>query len=239
MKYVLNVQLGPNFMTEDPDDYRGYVVTNGSYNLDDVIRMVKEEGVETSEATIKASVTRVNRKAAQLAVSGHNVNTGLVYLQPMIKGRFYDTVWDPARHSVYVVATQGADIREALADVEVRILGEKGEAMQLFTITNLVNGNTDGYLTRGRNAEIKGNAIKIDGEDESVGLFFTKTDTKEAVKIPEEFIVVNEPSRVIILVPDTLEPGEYEVSITTQYGYGRNLRKTPRTSILPLPVVVE
>ncbi|MGQ1891114.1 DNA-binding domain-containing protein [Thermophagus sp. OGC60D27] len=135
MKYVLNVQLGPNFMTEDPDDFRGYPVSNGSYNVDDIIRLIKEDGVETSEATLKSSITRFNKKSAELAASGRNVNTGLVYLRPMVKGRFYDTVWDPEKHSLYVAATQGSVIREALADVEVRILGEKGEAMQLFTIT--------------------------------------------------------------------------------------------------------
>ncbi|MGQ1891911.1 DUF4469 domain-containing protein [Thermophagus sp. OGC60D27] len=105
-------------------------------------------------------------------------------------------------------------------------------------ITNSVGGNTDGNLTRGRNAEIKGNAIKIDGDHEDVGFYFTKTDTNESVKISGEYIVVNEPSRLIILVPDTLEPGEYEVSVTTQYGYGGKLLRNPRSAILPILVLI-
>jgi hypothetical protein len=54
-----------------------------------------------------------------------------------------------------------------------------------------------------------------------------------------EFIALNEPSRVLIIVPDTLTAGEYELSVVTQYSHAGALLKTPRKAILGVPIVVE
>ena len=44
-------------------------------------------------------------------------------------------------------------------------------------------------------------------------------------------IVLNEPSRLIILLPASLEDGEYMLTVTTQYrGGGGALLKTPRST---------
>ncbi len=44
-------------------------------------------------------------------------------------------------------------------------------------------------------------------------------------------IVLNEPSRLIILLPASLEDGEYTLTVTTQYrGGGGALLKTPRST---------
>jgi len=239
VKKVLNAQLGLNYMTEEPNDYTAFVVTNGSVNVDDVIQSLRDDGMEIKAETAKDIVTRFNKKAADLALSGYNVNTGLVYMRPVIKGVFLDNVWDPEKHSVYVVMNQGADLRTAVAETEVKILGEKGEAIQLFSVTDTATGNTEGKLTKGRTAEIKGVMIKIAGDSDEIGIFFTNTETREAIKLSSEFIALNEPSRIMIVVPDTLTAGEYELSVVTQYLKGGKFLKTPRSAILPVPVVIE
>jgi hypothetical protein len=239
MKKVLNAQLGFNYMTEEPNDYTAFVITNGSVNMDDLIQSLREDGMEIKAETAKDVVTRFNKKAADLALSGYNVNTGLVYMRPVIKGVFLDNTWDPEKHSVYVVMNQGADLRAALAETEVKILGEKGDAIQLFSIIDTTTGNTEGKLTKGRTAEIKGAMIKIAGNSDETGLFFTNIETREAIKLPSEFIVLNERSRMMILVPDTLTAGEYELSVVTQYSKSTKLLKTPRRAILPVPIVIE
>ncbi|MRM94922.1 DUF4469 domain-containing protein, partial [Riemerella anatipestifer] len=58
------------------------------------------------------------------------------------------------------------------------------------------------------------------------------------VKLSAEHIVLNEPSRLLILVPTDLEAGNYELSITTQRSSGNALLKDPRTEILATPVVI-
>jgi hypothetical protein len=239
MKKILNAQLSPNLMTEDPSDYMALVVTNGTITVDDIIQSMKEDGMEIKAATAKDIVTRYNNKSADLVLSGYNVNTGLVYMRPVIRGVFYDNQWDPGQHSVYVSINQGAALRSAVAETEVKILGEKADATQLFSITDTVTGNTEGKLTKGRTAEIKGSLIKIAGDSEEVGLFFTNTDTKDVLKLQPEFIALNEPSRVLIIVPDTLTAGEYELSVVTQFMNNGQFLKNPRSATLSQPVVIE
>ena len=46
---------------------------------------------------------------------------------------------------------------------------------------------------------------------------------------PEEDIIVNHPSKPILLISKDMPEGEYELTITTQYGSGGRLLKAPRS----------
>ena len=100
------------------------------------------------------------------------------------------------------------------------------------------NNNTSGSLTKGKTAEIKGSYIKIAGEHTDCGIYFTNMDTKAKTKVPAENIALNEPSRLLILVPDSLPAGNYELSITTQSSSGKPLLKQPRTEVFNGTVVI-
>ena len=52
---------------------------------------------------------------------------------------------------------------------------------------------------------------------------------EESFKISEEDIVVNHPSKLILLIPKDMPEGGYELTITTQYGSGGRLLKAPRS----------
>lgn len=104
--------------------------------------------------------------------------------------------------------------------------------MAIFGITDKATGKVDSTLTKGKNAEIKGTHIKIAGDHTDNGIYLTNIDNKTKTKIPTEDIVINEPSKVMILVPACLTAGNYELSISTQYSNGSNLLKQPRTVVL-------
>ena len=72
-----------------------------------------------------------------------------------------------------------------------------------------------------------GKNIKLAGEDLAVGI--TLTNEEESFKISEEDIVVNHPSKLILLIPKDMPEGGYELTITTQYGSGGRLLKAPRS----------
>ncbi|MEC5396174.1 DUF4469 domain-containing protein, partial [Bergeyella sp. RCAD1439] len=132
----------------------------------------------------------------------------------------------------------GLDLRKAVADTKVEILGEQSSPMSVFSITDKATGKADGTLTKGKNAEIKGTYIKIEGDNPKNGIVFKNLDNQNEVKLSAEHIVLNEPSRVLILVPSDLEAGNYELSITTQRSSGNALLKDPRTETLSTPVVI-
>ncbi|MEC5395783.1 DNA-binding domain-containing protein [Bergeyella sp. RCAD1439] len=236
---TLKAWLRPNLLTkDDPNDFVAVPLLGGSLGITEIINALKKEGMEIKTETAIDIITRFNRKASELVLNGYSVNTGLVYMRPAIKGVFYDKTWDKERHSVYVNVNQGLDLRKAVADTKVEILGEQSSPMSVFSITDKATGKADGTLTKGKNAEIKGTYIKIDGDNPKNGIVFKNLDNQQEVKLSAEHIVLNEPSRVLILVPSDLEAGNYELSITTQRSSGNALLKDPRTETLSTPVVI-
>ncbi|MDR1699531.1 MAG: DUF4469 domain-containing protein, partial [Prevotellaceae bacterium] len=167
-----------------------------------------------------------------------NVNNGLVHIRPVIKGAFYGKTWNPQTNSLVASITPGAALRKAIAETEVVILGEQPDMLNILGLTDTSTGNTDGALTKGRNAEIKGTYLKIAGDDPSCGITFTNIETKAAIRLSPADIVLNEPSRLLILLPATLASGEYELTVTTQFTGAGRLLKQPRSAVFGLPVIV-
>jgi hypothetical protein len=71
-------------------------------------------------------------------------------------------------------------------------------------------------LTPGRNLKISGNKIKIAGENPANGIFFVNTSTSTHTQVEINDIVTNNPSELIVIIPD-LQPGTYQLEVVTQY----------------------
>jgi hypothetical protein len=239
MSNLLKAWLKNNQLTEDPKDFVASVSGMGSKNLNDIVDAIMKDGTENERSTIVGIVTRFQEKAMQLVLSGHSVNTGMVYMRPVIKGAFYDKVWNPEANSVYVAMNQGMQLRKAAEDTKVELLGISPDMMELYSLTNMATGSSDGTLTKGKNAEFKGSFIRIAGEHPDCGVFFIDTTSGEQVKLPADAIVLNEPSRLLLLIPESMPSGEYEIKLTTQYTKGITLLKSPRSVTFSMPVVVE
>ncbi|WP_394265152.1 DNA-binding domain-containing protein [Bergeyella zoohelcum] len=234
----LNAWLRPNLLTDDQTDFVAVPVVVGSIGIAEIITELQKEGMEIKSETAEDIIKRFNRKTAEMVLDGHSVNTGLVVMKPAIKGVFHDKSWDKEKHSVYVSINQGLALRKEITEVKVDILGEQASPMSIFSITDKVTGKTDGTLTKGKNAKIKGTYIKIAGEHTDNGIYFTNVDTQEKTKVEASDIIINEPSRVLILVPTTLSAGTYELSITTQFSNSSSFLKAPRTETLGIHTVI-
>ena len=237
-KLPLKAWLKDNPLTQDPKDMTAIVSSNGTLTEDDLLDEIVEEGIELKRDTLKSVVTRYKIKVMDKVLSGCNVNIGLVYLRPVIKGPFYNKTWNPAVNSVQVNIIQGAALRTAIAAATVEILGERADMIELYTIADSTTGSMDGVLTKGRNAELKGSYIKIAGDSSVNGITFRNMTTQMETRLATTDIVLNEPSRLLILVPATLEAGEYELMVTTQFTGSNKLLKQPRSATLNLPVIV-
>ena len=238
MKKILNVLLGKNYLAQKQNGSIAYPLTKGKISVDDVIGMMKQDGMEIHEATAKDILERFHQKVAELVLSGYIVNIGLAILRPIIKGIFFDKIWDPARHSIQVAFLQGSLIRSAIAETEVNIIGDKSASVQLYSIIDKITGNTSGKLTKGRPVELKGKGIKIAGETEQVGIYFTHTQTGESIKIPNEAIALNYPKLLLFVIPNYFTPGEYNISVVTKYLRSNKQFKKPQRAVLPLPVTI-
>ncbi|EBW7783486.1 hypothetical protein DQJ18_24515, partial [Salmonella enterica subsp. enterica serovar Typhimurium] len=190
---------------------------------------MKKEDTGLREETIEHAVKLYHRVLSDLILSGYSVNTGLFRAVPQFRGVVDNGQWDQKKNSIYVSFTQDKDLREAIAQTSVNILGEKRDAMYIIGGEDAATRATDGMATAGRNYTLNGRLIKVVGEHESVGITLTDASGKVS-KLPNDMLVVNNPSQLIILLPSDLTDGDYTLTVTTQYSGTNTLLKTPRST---------
>lgn len=231
IKYTLNGQLADNTVTkDDKNDKILALVSAGSADKQRVISEIMEMNPGFERETVEAVINLEQRAVQKLVLTGFHVNMGLYQAVAQFTGIVENKAWNPERNSVYVSFTQGAGIREAIRQTGVNIIGEKGSAMYVAGTQDASTRATNATATAGRNFTLSGAMLKVVGTDASVGITLTNVSTKTVTKIAPDMFAVNDPSKLIFLIPSGLADGEYTLQVTTQYsGAGKVLLKKPRT----------
>ena len=108
------------------------------------------------------------------------------------------------------------------------MLGDKSEVMYVSGITDAATRATNRTATPGYPFTVEGNYLKLAGEDPSVGIYLVDEDGTET-RIDPAMVAVNEPKKLVFVIPATMEAGTYTLRVVTQYVSSGNLLKTPRT----------
>lgn len=229
MKHTLKGWLVDNTLTvDDKEDKILMLDSAGSLTMEDIIEEMKREDTGLRTETLEHALKLFNRVTADLLLSGFAVNTGLFHAVPQFRGTIVNGAWDPERNSIYVSFTQDKDLREAIAETSVDILGDKASGMYISGVKDAATQATDGTMTPGRNFTISGRLLKVAGEDPKVGITIRNEEAGETL-LPADMLTVNNPSQLVILVPADLAPGEYTLTVTTQYTGSGTPLKTPRS----------
>ena len=225
-KNVLKAWLVDNTVTtDDKTDKIFQLETTCSIDKEIILdRMVaKNPGVRRE--TMALGIELMEEVVAEALMNAESVNTGL------FRGVAKQNAWDAATNSIYVSLTQGKALREAIKDTRVDVLGERPTKFYIGSGQDATTRAVDFSATAGRNFTLFGKNLTVAGTDPSVGVTLTSAATGTVIKIDNDMIVLNEPSRLIILLPASLEDGEYMLTVTTQYrGGGGALLKTPRST---------
>lgn len=228
-KYTLKAQLMDNTVTVDnPDDKILSPISSDTYTLDDILELMHQEDTGLRTETLRHVTDLFLRINERLLLSGNSVNTGLYYASASLRGTIEGGVWNPERNSIQVNFTQGKALREAIADTAVEIIGEKGSSIYINSGLNVATRAPGYTATAGRNFTLTGKNIRVVGTDPAVGITLTSA-SNTVTKIAEDMIAVNEPSKVMILIPAGLADGVYTLTLTTQYASGGKLLSMPRS----------
>ena len=192
-------------------------------------RMVaKNPGVRRE--TMSLGIELYEEVIAEALMNGESVNTGLFRGVAQFRGVATNNAWDPQKDSIYVSFTQGKALRNAIQDTTVDVLGNRPTNFYIGSGLDASTRATDFSATAGRNYTFYGKNLTIAGDDPAVGVKLTAADGTET-KLTDDMIVVNEPSRLVILIPADLEDGEYTLTVSTQYkGSSTEYLKTPRST---------
>ena len=230
MPNVIKAWLADNTVTTDDKKDKIFLVETGqTYEFDDVINEMHNEETGLRIETISHVVKLFIRVVIRLLLNGNKVNVNLFYAVAKLRGVAEKGQWNPLKNSIYVLLTQGAELRKAIEETKVEILGEKSNVMYILEVEDRDTGMTDGTITPGRNAFIRGASLKVVGDDPSVGITLTPVGGGSETKLNEKDITINSPTEMVIIVPTGLEDGTYTLTITTQYSRSSTLLKEPRS----------
>jgi hypothetical protein len=122
---------------------------------------------------------------------------------------------------------QGDLLRDELSSVEVEIMGVADTGLSISQVTDVKTGSVNDLLTPNRNLKITGRKIRVDGDKEGIGVYFVNQTSRESAKVDPADLVVNDPSELIIVIPE-LVAGTYKLQVNTQFSHN-SLLKDPRT----------
>ncbi|MCD8183286.1 MAG: DUF4469 domain-containing protein [Bacteroides sp.] len=228
-KNLLKVWMADNTVTTDDKTDKIFVLeTTSSVDQQFVLDRMAAKNPGLHRETMAASVNLYHEVLSELAMNGYSINTDFCRIVPQLKGLAKNNAWDPETNSIYVSLTQGKKLREAIKDTTVQILGDRQASIYINGTQDVATRATDLSATAGRNFTVLGKNIKLAGDDPSVGITLTAVGSGEITRLSADMVVVNDPSKVIVLLPSGLKDGEYTLTITTQYTPSKTLLKTPR-----------
>lgn len=233
-QYQIDVKLQDNTVTvNDLDDKIFVVQSQGTADLDRLVDEIKEINSGLEQEIVRMVLALCNRAIVKLILSGYRLNTGLFILELVCKGVTYDKAWHPGVNSLQIRLRLTKELREALNNTTINIVGESTSAM---SVTGAESALGVGYRVKaGRAFTLYGKNIKVVGNALSVGITLTNSENV-VTKIEADLIVQNSPKKLIFIIPEGIADGEYELKIVTQYSSSSRLLKKPRAVVKSLTV---
>lgn len=236
MKHKLKGRLvNSHLITGKKNDKFLILSSTGNLTLEDVIDRMLEEGTGLRRETLEHAVRLYHRMLTELVLNGYSVNTGLFRVVAQPRGVIEGEHWDPERNSIEVTFVQDKEIREAIAETAVEILGRIGKTMYIINGENTFTHAGDGAATPGCAYMLRGHMIKVVGDHESVGITLTDADGR-VIRITRDRLALNYPKSLLIQLPEDLAEGEYTLTVTTQFCNTGRLLKTPRSADINITV---
>ncbi|MDR2407046.1 MAG: DUF4469 domain-containing protein [Bacteroidales bacterium] len=230
-----------NLLTSKPNEYIIRPVSDRTLGVREICETAVTRGkADISASAIEHGVILFLKEMEYQLYDGFSVNTGWFTAKPQIRGIADSpkTQYDKEKHTLLFEFHQGAILRRGLENVEVEILGVAESGTIIVQVTDAKTGSVNDLLTPNRNLKIAGSKIKITGNNAANGVYFVNIDTAERTKVDDSDIILNNPSELIVLIPE-LKAGTYLVEVTTQYGSNsKTVLKEPRTVIFDRELTV-
>jgi len=230
--HTIKAALYDNPLTENPNDFIARVQSERALNVKDICRAAATRGgADISEASMEHAVNLFQKEMGYSLCDGFSVNTGWFTASVNIKGVFDSPTekFNAAKHTVLFDFKQGSLLRKELGAVTVNITGVASVALYIAQVTDVKTGYVNDMLTPNRNLRIGGSKIKIAGDNAANGVWFVNQDTKERTRVDDTDMVTNNPSELVIVIPE-LAAGTYALEVVTQYSSSNASLKEPRTA---------
>jgi hypothetical protein len=232
-KFKVFVELYELFITARKDDRSGRVVSTGTLTIQDIIEIAKSRRSDISPELMLAVYYLLRGVTLEEILGGKHVEFGLVFNSLRSEGIFIGdhAPWDSSKDKLVLSAIAAADVRKAIKEVEVEVLGMAQSGLFINTLVDVTTGEENTCVTPGGAVNLTGVKIKIAGDKPEVGMSLEDATTGKVFVIPMTSIPVNDPSKITFIVPAGLPAGDYRLKIVTQFSASVPLLKEPRTYV--------
>lgn len=233
---MLQYSLIENLLTERADDYTAQPQPFRSYDKEELITRMLDKGTSATRTDVLSILNLYEETIVTVIKEGDTVNTPLFNTSFSVSGVFEGAVdtFDGNRHKLNVNLSKGTLLR----DVETIVTLEKTETItpqpHILEVKDSISGKVNEILTPGGVVEVRGNSIRIVGENADCGLWFVP-ETGDPIKA--QVLVQNKPSVVIAMIP-MLPVGTYSIKIVTQYS-GSIVLKTSKTCTFRRTLIID
>jgi hypothetical protein len=230
--HKIKASLYLNWLTEDPNDYSARVASERSLNIPEICNAaVTRGGAHTTAEVMEYNTNLFLKEAAYQLCDGFSINTGYFTATVLIRGVFNSSeeTFNPKKHTIIFQFNQGELLRKELENVQVEITGVGESNITVSQVMDVKTGSVNDLLTPGRSLRIRGYKLKLVGDNPTVGVYFVNQITAERTKVDTTDIVDNNPSELVVVIPD-LVAGTYTVEVTSQFSGSSTPLKEARTS---------
>lgn len=149
------------------------VIMKGGINMENIVAEMQKDGlIMDSEAALEV-IKQFNIKVAQKVLSGYKVNTGLVSLNPDIKGLIFNGKWNPSINKVEVSFSSGEDLKNEISKTKVEIMDNDMINNKTKDTINAVRSGND---VQGNNPSLRARDryLHIDNDVPACGVAFRR-----------------------------------------------------------------
>jgi hypothetical protein len=240
-KNTVLVELYELTLSERTDDRFGRVVTTKSLREDDLITIAVKQRTDLNPTTLRASLDILKEIAIREIANGASVQFGLGFFGLDVRGIFIGdhAQWNPDVNSLHVKTAASSELRTAIKNVHVKVLGMASSGAVINTLMDKSSGEENTRLTPGGGVNLTGSKIRIAGESADNGIRIIEQNTGAEHLVKMESVLINDPKKVTFIVPAGLPAGDYKLSLTTQYSNGKTMLKEPRTCLFNYVLAVQ
>ena len=226
----IKVKLYPNRLPHAGGEYIARASSEASLSIEQICAALKQRGGFSGRyEDLVNHVRQFFDEAAYQLCDGFCVNTGYFSIHPVIGGTFDSEheSYDPKKHPVKFRFHARPKLRDLVEQIDVTIDGLAGTQGSIYEYYDFNTDTVNASVTPGGMFRIKGDRIRITGDDPAVGVYFIPGDDSVAGFRVKSALSVNTVSKLSGVVP-LLSPGSWKIAVKTQYSPGSFQLKVPR-----------
>lgn len=234
---AIRYALYENNLTDDPNDFTAVIQSAGTAETEQLVQDIIDFGTTLNEPEIREVILQYGRAMIKRLQNNERVYIeGIGEIYPTITGVFNggNDTFDAARHSLNIKANVARKTEKAVVEAGVEKVEAIKPAPSLINVTDLTTGNNQGAITPGGMIEIVGHRLKYDKTAADEGVFFIASDGS-ATKVDNNFVGVNRPSKLLILVPAGLVSGDYSIEVRARVAGNADTRSGQYTHTVTIP----